>query len=114
MVGLLAATSPPQWRLGALTKGFFIVLAKTSRDTQKGIIEAAPETHLQRQNEVKKGRHFTPSVNLPQTKTIDLVATRVPFCKSSPNKNHRFPPETGGGAGPHFQFPHPGGQGNNA
>ena len=59
MVGLLAATSPPQWRLGALTKGFFIVLAKTSRDTQKGIIEAAPETHLQRQNEVKKGRHFT-------------------------------------------------------
>ena len=77
MVGLLAATSSPQWRLGALTKGFFIVLAKTSRDTQKGIMEAAPETHLQRQNEVKKGRHFTPSVNLP------------------PTKNHRFPGDKG-------------------
>ena len=55
MVGSLAATSPtspPQWRLGALTKGIFIVLAKTSHDTQKGLIQAAPETHLQRQIEV--------------------------------------------------------------
>ena len=67
MVGLLAATSPPQWRLGALTKGFFIVLAKTSRDTQKGILEAAPETLLQWQNEVKKGGHFALSPNSPHT-----------------------------------------------
>ena len=90
MVGLLAATSSPQWRLGALTKGFFIVLAKTSRHTHKGIMQAAPETHLQRQNEVKKGRHFTPSVNLPQTKTIDLVSTKNPSPNLSQTKTIDF------------------------
>ena len=93
MVGLLAATSPPQWRLGALTKGFFIVLAKTSRDTQKGIMEAAPETHLQRQNEVKKGRHFTPSPNLPRTKTIDFLSTFSPSVNLSQTKTIDFFPK---------------------
>ena len=76
MVGLLAATSPPQWRLGALTKGFFIVLAKTSRDTQKGIIEAAPETHLQKQIEVNlaSGTEDVPHQAVP----VKLTGVRRP------------------------------------
>ena len=62
-------------------KGIFIFLAKTSHDTQKGLIQAAPETHLQRQNEVKKARQFTLPPNLPRTKTIDFFLS---FTEASP------------------------------